>query len=270
MGGAGNLLSHVLVGQLYWQTTRRTVRRWRRDILRLPPGSIWGHYGQMDRERVPFLYGYSSAVVPKPRDWGPWHHVTGYWFLNPLSDWQPPAPLVNFLESGPPPVCVSFGSMTSRDPRATSRLVIAALRRAGQRGICLNGWGALDADEAADDVLTCGWLPIDWLFPRVAAVVHHGGAGTTASGLRAGAPSVITPAFGQQYFWSERVAALGVGPRSVDQSQLTAEQLAAAIRLAVSDETMKVRADNLGRRIQAENGVRQAVAVIDRYLGRTR
>jgi sterol 3beta-glucosyltransferase len=202
-------------------------------------------------------------VVPTPQDWHPATFATGYWFLDQESHWQPSAALVDFLNAGEPPVYVGFGSMPATDPQAKARLVIEALEKAGQRGILASGWGGLKADALPEHVLMIDQAPHDWLFPRVKAVVHHGGAGTTAAGLRAGKPAVICPYFGDQPFWGQRVYALGVGTEPIPQKKLTADNFASAIRTAVSDAEMQRRAAALGEKIRAENGVARAVSIIE-------
>lgn len=157
--------------------------------------------------------------------------------------------------AGPPPVYVGFGSMGSRNPEETADLILDALARAGQRGIIHAGWGGLRRVDLPDSVLMVDGVPFSWLFPRVAAVVHHGGAGTTSAGLRAGGPSVVVPFFGDQPFWGQRVADLGAGPAPIPRKKLTAERLAEAIRAAVTDEAMRQRAADLGAKIQAEDGI---------------
>ncbi|MCP4593378.1 MAG: glycosyltransferase family 1 protein, partial [bacterium] len=154
-------------------------------------------------------------MAPKPSDWGEQAHVTGYWFLDHVSDWQPPADLVRFLESGPPPVYVGFGSMMSRRAEQTTRITLDALKQSGQRGLIATGWGALSQSDLPDEVFLIESVPHDWLFPRTAAVVHHGGAGTTGAGLRAGVPGIVVPFGGDQPFWARRVEALGVGPAPI-------------------------------------------------------
>jgi UDP:flavonoid glycosyltransferase YjiC (YdhE family) len=212
--------------------------------------------------RSPVLYGFSPLVIPPPPDWGGNVHVTGYWFLEPAVSWTPPADLTTFLDGGPPPIYVGFGSMSSRRPEETTRLVLSALAQTGQRAVLLSGWGGLTKADLPDSVLMIHSVPHDWLFRRVAAVVHHGGAGTTAAGLRAGAPSVIIPFFGDQPFWGQRVVALGVGPEPIPRQQLTAESLAAAIEEAVTNVAMRRRAADLGEQIRAEDGVARAVEAI--------
>jgi UDP:flavonoid glycosyltransferase YjiC (YdhE family) len=158
--------------------------------------------------------------------------------------------------------------MSSRNPEATANLIVDALARAGQRGIIHAGWGGLQRTELPGSVLMINGAPFSWLFPRVAAVVHHGGAGTTSAGLRAGVPSVVVPFFGDQPFWGQRVADLGVGPAPIPRKKLTAERLAEAIRTAVTDEAMRGRAAELGARIRAEDGVANAVAVVERVASK--
>jgi sterol 3beta-glucosyltransferase len=155
--------------------------------------------------------------------------------------------------------------MTDRDPAGLARTAVAALRRVGCRGVLARGWAALAGTGDHDDLLVVDELPHDWLFSRMAAVVHHGGAGTTHTGLRAGIPNVVVPFFTDQPFWAGRVAALGAGPAPISRQTLTVDRLAAAIHTAVSDPTMRARAAALGRRIQAEDGVSRAVQAIQSH-----
>jgi sterol 3beta-glucosyltransferase len=187
--------------------------------------------------------------------------VTGYWFLDDAG-WVMPPSLRGFLEAGPPPVYVGFGSIPSMDPVRTTTMIVDALAVVGQRGILASGWGGLAAAPLAEHVYVLDAAPHDRLFPHVAAVVHHGGAGTTAAGLRAGRPTVICPFFGDQPFWGWRIAELGVGPAPIAFKYLTAEKLAKAIRRAVTDPEMHRRAAELGSRIREENGVGRAVELI--------
>ena len=206
-------------------------------------------------------------MIPVPRDWDDSVHVTGYWFLDPPAGWEPPVDLVRFLHAGPPPVYVGFGSMVNRKPEEAADLALQALARTGQRGVLSSGWGGLKKEALPETVFMTGSVPHGWLFPQMAAVVHHGGVGTTAEGLRAGVPSVLTPFFGDQPFWGRRVLDLGVGPRAIPRRQLTADRLAEAIRCAVSDTAMRERAALLGERIRAEDGIARAAEVIEQDGG---
>jgi UDP:flavonoid glycosyltransferase YjiC (YdhE family) len=256
--GAFNRLSHELFLRYANALFRTPVNRWRKEVLGLPPSRRDDYLRGIP---VPRLYGFSPIVVPKPADWDANSQVTGYWFLDDAG-WVMPPSLRGFLEAGPPPVYVGFGSIPSMDPVRTTTMIVDALAVVGQRGILASGWGGLAAAPLAEHVYVLDAAPHDRLFPHVAAVVHHGGAGTTAAGLRAGRPTVICPFFGDQPFWGWRIAELGVGPAPIAFKYLTVEKLAKAIRRAVTDPEMHRRAAELGSRIREENGVGRAVELI--------
>ena len=140
--------------------------------------------------------------------------------------------------------------MAGRNPEQLASLILEALAKSGQRGLLLTGWGGLRTESVPDNVFVVDAAPHSWLFPRMAAVVHHGGAGTTAEGLRAGVPAVIVPFVFDQPFWGARVKALGLGPEPIPQKKLTADRLAHAIRIAVTDPGMRQRANACGAAIR--------------------
>ncbi len=164
-----------------------------------------------------------------------------------------------------PPVYVGFGSMSGENPAQFTQVVLEALKLTGQRGVLLTGWGGISQTDLPDQVFLLDSAPHDWLFPQMAAIVHHGGAGTTAAALKAGVPSVVVPFFGDQPFWGDRVHRLGTSPAPVPKSQLTADRLATAIAVAVSDAKMQQQAKAIGAAVRAEDGVKQAVEVVQRY-----
>lgn len=212
------------------------------------------------------LYAYSPHVVPVPPDWGDNVLVSGYWFLD-SQEWRPSDALTAFLDAGEPPIYVGFGSMPGLDPRAMTTIVIEALARTGKRGLLATGGGALEAQHVPGNVHMIADAPHDRLFPRVAATVHHGGAGTTAASLRAGKPTAICPFFGDQPFWGRRIAELGVGPHALNRKTLSSESLAVAIA-AMDDPQMRHRASSLGDAIRREDGVTAAVTFIEsRVIG---
>ena len=258
-----NRLSHRLAQQMLWQNYRAADNIARSRILQMAPAPFWGPFAALERQEQTILYGYSPQVLPPPKDWGDFIHVTGYWFLKPPAGWEPPTDLVNFLRAGPPPVYVGFGSMVNSKPEETTDLVLRALARSGQRGVLSAGWGGLKREDLPETVYMVGSVPFSWLFPQTAAVVHHGGAGTTSIGLWAGIPSIVTPFMGDQPFWGQRVYELGVGPRPIPRRRLTADRLAESIHCAVSDMEMRKRAAGLGERIRAENGIARAVEVME-------
>ncbi len=268
LGGTYNWWTYILVEQLLWQTVRLPVNRWRRKTLELKPIPFWGPFDTLYQRRDPFIYGFSRFVVPPPPDCPDWHHTTGYWFLDDDQEWSPPPDLLRFLSKEPKPVCIGFGSMSGRLARDLLHLTVEAIALSGQRAVLLGGWAATHDLDLPDSIYTMESAPHEWLFPRVAAAVHHGGAGTTAAGLRAGRPSVLTPFFGDQPFWGRRVYALGVGPKPIMRSRLTAKRLADAITQAVTDPAIQSRAAELGEKIRAEDGIARAVEVVSQYLSR--
>jgi UDP:flavonoid glycosyltransferase YjiC (YdhE family) len=230
-----------------WPMQRASVNLARRTVLGLPSAPYWdGPLALLKKQDVPVLHGFSAHVVPRPPDWEKHVYITGYWFLDPPPEWRPPADLVDFLQAGPPLVYVGFGSMSHGDPRTATRLVVQALQLAGQRGILVSGWGGLTQADLPASVYIAESIPHSWLFPQMAAVVHHGGAGTTAAGLRAGKPTITVPFISlDQNFWGWRVADLGAGLPPIPSKRLTAEKLAQSISSAVADPLMRQRAAEL-------------------------
>jgi sterol 3beta-glucosyltransferase len=250
---------------LLWQGLRNVTNRSRSEILALPPLPFEEPFRALNRRRIPLLDGYSPAVVTKPPDWGSWVHVTGYWFLDEVTGWVPPAELMEFMNSGPPPVFVGFGSTPFPQPEAATNSVVRALKRAGQRGLVVAGGSGLKVGRLADDVLSVDAVPHSWLLPKVSAAVHHGGAGVTGAAARAGLPSVVVPIFADQPFWADRVFQLGAGPRPIPAKRLSEEVLAGAIHCATTDAGMKTRAARIGAQIRAEDGVARAVEAFHQY-----
>ncbi|MQA05183.1 MAG: glycosyltransferase [Streptosporangiales bacterium] len=261
LGGPYNRLTHVLLEQLAWRPFQRQGNRIRHTFGQLP--LRWNTpLGYAHKRRQSVLYGFSESVVPRPPDWGPWLHMAGYWFNEPAPSWSPPADLVRFLDAGEPPVVITFGSMASWDPTRLARVASEALARSGRRGVLVGGFDRAELDD--DRICYVPEIPYHWLLPRAAAVVHHGGAGTTAATLRAGVPSVIVPFFGDQPFWARRVVELGAGTKPI--RGLSAAKLTAAIRQATSDPGIAANAARVGRRLRAEDGLSHAVNVVERHF----
>ncbi|MBP7964115.1 MAG: glycosyltransferase family 1 protein [Caldilineaceae bacterium] len=253
-----------------WQIYGGNASRFRRTTLGLPPQSR----AQSEAEflRVPFILCYSPSVVPPAPDWPSNVQTTGYLFLDEEGEqaWQPPDRLRSFLlagkEQGASTISIGFGSMTGEAGKRMSQLVVEAVQRSGVRAVLLSGWAGLGDADLPQSILCLDAAPHGWLFPRIAAVVHHGGAGTTAAALRVGTPPIIVPHMADQPFWGGRVHALGVGPKPIPRPKLTADRLAQAIRQAVTDPQMAERATQLSAHIQAEDGLGNAIAAVERYL----
>lgn len=241
----------------------RVLDRWREETLGLARRR--GRHDPLrgpDGEAVPVLHAFSPSVLPPPADWPDCVHTTGYWFLRP-SDAALPRRVEDFLSAGDPPVFVGFGSMSGRDPAGSTAVVLEAALRAGKRLVIGAGWGGLDSSVAGDDVLAVKDVDYLMLFPRVAAVVHHGGAGTTGTAFASGRPQVVCPFVADQPFWAGLAHSRGVAPAPQPQRHLTAAGLAAAITTAATDPAMARAAEELGYRVRAEDGVSAAVTAVE-------
>ncbi|MFF4493979.1 glycosyltransferase [Streptomyces sp. NPDC001546] len=249
-----------MADRLYEQAVAKLRRR-----LQLPPASPYAMRRRQEQARWPVLYGFSTALVPRPSDWRPGLEVVGNW-------WPPhdpaeglPAGLEDFLRAGPPPVLIGFGSMASGDGERLSEIAVGALRRAGLRGILQAGSAGLAAD--GDDVLTIGDVPHAVLFPRLAAVVHHGGAGTSAAALRAAVPAVTVPVTADQPFWARRLAAIGAAADPIPFRSLSAERLAGSLRQVVERQAYRRGAAQAAHHLATEDGAGQALKAIQRLTG---
>ena len=260
LGAALNRLSYGTFFRSLTLPYRPMVNQWRERTLGLTALPLRASELELRGEPIVRLYPCSPTVVPVPADWDGSSAMTGNWFLDQGKDWRPPDELAAFLRDGPPPVYVGFGT-AAPDPEGSRASAFAALRRLGLRGVLATGRHGM----ADPEIIEIEGAPHDWLFPRMAAVAHHGGAGTTAEGLRAGRPTAVFPSnFGDQLFWGRRVRALGMGPEPVPQKRLTIERLTAAIRAVTEDEGARRRAEELGERVRGEDGVARAVELIER------
>ncbi len=247
--------------RLIWNVSANVTNNLRTRHLGLPP--LEAKEFRRGRESIPHILGFSRHVVPPAPDWPAHTVVTGYWFLDEPHDYQPAPELSRFLEAGAPPVYIGFGSMSHRDPQATLTLIQSAVQQTGQRAVVGMGWSKGQSINLPDNLFVLQSAPHHWLFPRMAAVVHHGGAGTTAAGLRAGRPTFIIPHMADQPYWGRRVHELGVGVKPVPRYKLTAQILAQKLDQLVRDPQIKTNADALGAKIRAEQGVQAAVQAIE-------
>jgi sterol 3beta-glucosyltransferase len=259
-----NHMTYMLSMHIFWRLIRPSINKARQKILNLTPLHSNWLYEQVLRQRFPMLYYFSPSVLPQPPDWSNNNHVTGYWFLDDDQDWRPPAALLEFLRSGPAPVYVGFGSMRSPKSGEMTNIVLHALARTRQRGILVTGWGGISNVNLPEDVYMIDFVPHNWLFPQMAAVVHHGGAGTMAASVRAGVPTIMIPFFGDQPFWGRRYFALGITPKPIPQKHLTVERLVQAIHIAISDEDIRSRLAVLNKHMNTENGVARAIEILEK------
>ncbi|KAM0220776.1 hypothetical protein ACHAQI_000243 [Fusarium lateritium] len=250
-----NYMSYTLVEMMTWQGLGDVINRFREKALDLPPLSLIWAPGLLARLKISWTYCWSPALIPKPNDWGRHIDIAGFYFLNLASSYTPDPELAAFLRDGPPPVYIGFGSIVVDDPNAMTEMIFEAVKLSGVRALVSKGWGGLGADDLGkpDGVFMLGNVPHDWLFEHVSCVVHHGGAGTTAAGIKAGKPTLVVPFFGDQPFWGAMIAKANAGPDPIPYKQLTAEKLAEALKFCIKPETLE-QAKILGQKIREEKG----------------
>jgi UDP:flavonoid glycosyltransferase YjiC (YdhE family) len=265
-GGLSRRLSHGLTRVALWLTARASANEACVEVLGARPAALLpgGHPGLLPG---PVLYGFSEAFLPRPPDWPADVEVTGFWSVEEARDFAAPPELARFLDDGPPPVCIGFGSMSTERPEEVSAMVVEAARAARVRLVLLSGWAGLQPGLLSGEVLALGAVPHSWLYPRCRAVVHHGGAGTTAAAVSAGVPAVVVPFHGDQPFWASRVLRCGTGPAPVPRRRLTAARLADALALATTSEALRERASAIGRLVREERGALRAAAAIAKLAG---
>jgi sterol 3beta-glucosyltransferase len=260
--------THWLATQIFWYGGNSGYGRVRKAMPgTFPRKPTWPFRQTPERPRTPMLCAWSPTVIPVQPEWNDDVRVTGYWTLNDESGYQPPAALMEFLSAGEPPVCVSFGSMVNRNADQIYQAVFNALATTHNRAVILSGWSELQSGKNPDELFILDAAPHHWLFPRCKAVIHHGGAGTTAAGLCAGIPNIVVPFAADQPFWGRRVALLGAGPAPIPVKKLTAESLIWALVEAESSD-IRGRAQSVGCALRVEDGLGTAVKLIEQYAVR--
>lgn len=246
-----NRVSHNLVNGMFWRAFKVKLNKARAAVCGLPArNKLWNDF--------PLLYGISPNLLPQPADWPEHVRMCGQW-LHSAESWTPPLELEDFLLAGSPPLYFGFGSMSGYDRAQMLDILVRSLR--GRRALFYPGWNGMKHSELPSNILAIGNVPHDWLFPQTAAVIHHGGVGTTHSATRAGKPSIVVPFIGDQFFWADRLAKLGVAPEPVTAAKMNVAGLTRAIEFIERDE-VRVRAAKLGEAISMENGLAMAVRII--------
>ncbi|SCV51610.1 probable sterol glucosyltransferase [Fusarium fujikuroi] len=258
----GNYMSYIVVEWMTWQGLGDIINKWRKSID-LEEVAMFDAPMLTKTLKIPFTYCWSPALVPKPVDWEPYIDVCGFFFRDP-PQYYPPTDLAQFLQNGPPPVYIGFGSIVLDNPENVIGVILDSIEVTGARAIISKGWSALVGSEQ-ENVYWIGDCPHEWLFRHVAAVIHHGGAGTTACGLINGKPTTIVPFFGDQPFWGQMVANAGAGPTPIPHTELTVDKLAAAIRYCLSPQAATAAA-TIADKMSSEVGVRAAVQSFHKCL----
>ncbi|EGP89469.1 UDP-glucuronosyl/UDP-glucosyltransferase [Zymoseptoria tritici IPO323] len=260
-----NFISYAMIELLSWQALGDIINRFRRKCLNLDPiSSMWGP-GMLELLKVPHTYCWSPALIPKPRDWGEHIDIAGFYFLDLAAEYTPSPELQAFLDAGPRPVYIGFGSIVLENPDAMTQLIFETARSTGQRILLSKGWGGIGSDTVPANIFMLDNVPHDWLFQHVSCVVHHGGAGTTAAGIAAGRPTVVIPFFGDQPFWGAMLARAGAGPDPIPHKTLTPAILASAITFCLQPSTL-ARAADLADKIRAERGAEQGADFFHQHL----
>jgi sterol 3beta-glucosyltransferase len=267
LGRLYNLLTHIIFERVFWALIKPAIKEfWSENVkskidLSTPP------MRQQVKSGMPVINGYSEHLFHKPKDWSENIHITGSWIIKDEPDWKPQPDLDRFIREGQPPIFVGFGSMKDIHKfKETFNIIVQALQISSKRAVIGLGWNSLNLKEPIpDNVFLIDNVPFTWLFPQMAAVVHHGGSGTTSIGLTAGKPTVIIPFNADQPAWGERVYELGVGAKPIPRKKLSADKLASAIQYALNPKIV-AKAEELGQKLRKENGVYTAVTIIDNFL----
>ena len=260
-----NFLSYGVMDLLVWSGIADLVNAFREKTLKLPPIALADGPALLDDNEVPYTYLWPPSLVPKPADWGPHIDLANFTFYDQAQTYEPPRALLDFLAAGEAPIYVGFGSVVVEDPAALRRTIFTALDKAGARGIVSDGWGHLAGEAPPPNVFLIGDAPHDWLFARCRAVCHHGGAGTTAAGLRAGLPTVVVPFFGDQFFWGRVMTDAGAGPEPIPIHRLNSAALAEAFEFCRRVE-VRERSAALGTAVRETDGVELVVRSVYRHL----
>jgi len=259
-----NRFTHIVSQKITWWTSKFGYEQVCRRVG-LPKRKLYFPFDNDPlRPPTPILCAWSPSVLPASKDWTSNVHVTGYYFFDHVKDYQPSAELQSFLKEGKPPTCISFGSMVNRDVERIDHIVRDALARTDNRGVILSGWSDVKNDSSSD-VLYLDSVPHDWLLPQCKIIIHHGGAGTTSAGLRAGIPNVVVPFTADQPFWGRQVQKIGASPKPIYVNKLSVENLTQAI-VEADDEVVRRRAQAIGQSLRSENGVQYAARLIETHI----
>jgi sterol 3beta-glucosyltransferase len=266
LGKAFNLFTHFIFEKVFWALSKSAIKQFWNTTVKTEMDFTASPVRQQLNSGMPILNGFSELLFSHSKNWGKNIYTTGSWLIETEKDFTPPAALVQFIEKGEPPVYIGFGSMKDVDSfTVTFKMIAIALAITKQRAVVALGWSNLYYTEPIpENIFLIESIPHSWLFPKMKMVIHHGGAGTTAAGLTAGKPAIIIPHNADQPAWGLRVYELGAGAKPIKKTKLTAEKLAAAISFALQPSII-VNAEKLGVELRKENGVENAVSIINEY-----
>jgi len=264
-----NYTTHFLAEKAISMVFHAAITRWRKKSG-LPPTQHSFSMKYSHRE-YPVLNAFSSHLVAKPPDWGKRKHINGFWFLDtPISSYKPSHDLIHFLKNGDTPVCISFGSMNDTRVEKRIRLCLSALQKIGKRAVLIAGKSGFQKSDLpeSENTIVIEEVSHQWLFSRVSAVIHHGGAGTVAAAVRAAVPSIIIPFFFDQNFWGKRLTSLGVGPKPISEKELSVEAIAQTVTTSVEEKKFQLKLEKLSRKVSEEKGLENAVKAFELEVSR--
>ena len=266
LGAVYRRATHALNASVFRIGGRLLYRKVRASAPDLPGLAPWP-FGHTKGVTTPVLLAYSPRVLPRPADWPVQAHVTGYWHLNPPQGWVPPEALLQFMNSGPPPIYFGVGSVRTRRMSGLLQDSVQAILSTGQRAVLSLPPDARGRTPESPRLFHAVNVPHEWLFPRMRFIIHHGGAGTTGAAIRAGVPSAAIPFTADQAFWARRIHRLGLGPAAPPAHRLTPRRLVSIIEQALDHPSYHLRASTLGEEVRLEDGVGTAVRLIHEHLG---
>jgi len=271
LGKLWNKITHKIFEKLFWSLSKPAVVEFWNKTVKTKMNFSVSPMRQQIESGMPVINGYSSLFFHQPNDWQNNIHTTGNWFIDKEPNFIPPTDLTNFIDNGEPPIYIGFGSMKDISSfKTTLNIIKEALNITRKRAVVGLGWSKVSYNEnIPHNIFLTESIPHTWLFPKMKAVIHHGGAGTTATGLRAGKPTIIIPHNADQPAWGQRVFELGVGSKPIKKTKLTADELASAIRFALQANIIS-NAAKLGQELRKENGVTNAVKIINDYISTDR
>lgn len=263
--GLLNKLSYLTL-RLSLMPYHSIINNWSVKKLGLKPYTPFKSPFKRNGKDIPILYSYSPALFPAASDWKEHVNISGYWFLNQQHYWKPSEELTQFINSGPPPIYIGFGSMPGTNTDKLTEIIIDTINLSKQRAIVATGWGGLNKIENTKNILCIESAPHDWLFPRVSLIIHHGGSGTTAATLKFAKPSIICPFMLDQFFWSKLLYKKGLSLKPLPQITLNSGQLVSFINETLKDNKIKENISNLSSTINNEDGPEEAARFISSYL----
>ena len=260
-----NWLSHIMVTQLTYLSWRSEINYARRNLFQLGSAPYLDSSLRNFSEQPLTLNGFSEQIVNRPKDWNEKQIITGYWRYSYGVEQQAVREIERQASRLHNLIAIGFGSPGTKGFSQTLSMLEQTLNLANAQAI-LTIPSKCHGEIKSENIFPIDYVPHDWLYKHVKVAIHHGGAGTSSASLHAGIPTITLPLAIDQFFWGEQIYKIGVGPEPIPQRKLTAEKLAHAIQVALTDDTMKARAKSVSERLSRENGIQAAVSQMRKII----